>query len=225
MTSGLWLGLLGAGKSVSVGRGEGSQVPLSTYRLPPGKHGIPPEQVVENQRWRLLAAAAEVLAERGYAWTKSSDVSRLAHVSRATFYEHFENVEDCLLATYEMAADCVWDLVLGACEQEGEWAVRLRTAIDEVLGFFASEPALANLFGPEAPAGVAGIAVARQQLVECLGELLAAGRRPPGADVGERGTEQRLVEGAFALIVDRVAVGEAESLPELAPELTRVLIT
>jgi hypothetical protein len=36
-------------------------------RLPPGPHGLPPELVERNQRERLIAAMAEVCAERGYA--------------------------------------------------------------------------------------------------------------------------------------------------------------
>jgi AcrR family transcriptional regulator len=198
---------------------------LSAYRLPPGRHGIPPEQVVENQRWRLLGAAAEVLAERGYARAKSSDIAHLAHVSRGTFYGHFENVADCLLAAYEMAADCVWDIVTGACELEGEWTVRLRAAIDAALDFLATEPALANLLGPEAPAGVAEIAAARQRLVERLATLLSS-RRRVGHAVGSElppHAELRLVEGALALLSDRIVAGEVNRLTELGPELAELL--
>jgi hypothetical protein len=36
-------------------------------RLPAGSHGIPREVVERNQRERLIAAMAEVCAERGYA--------------------------------------------------------------------------------------------------------------------------------------------------------------
>jgi AcrR family transcriptional regulator len=171
-----------------------------------------------------LGAATEVLAERGYGRAKSSDIARLAQVSRGTFYEHFENVDDCLLAAYEMAADCVWDIVIGACEQEGEWTVRLRAAIDAALDFLASEPSLANLLGPEAPAGVAEIAAARQRLVERLAGLLGSGlERNASMPEGPGGTELRLVEGALALLSDRIVAGEANRLTELGPELAELL--
>ncbi|HSS04995.1 MAG TPA: helix-turn-helix domain-containing protein [Solirubrobacterales bacterium] len=173
----------------------------------------------------MLGAAAEVFAERGYARTKSSDIARRAHVSRSTFYEHFENVADCLLAAYEMATDCVSDVVSGACEQGGERTARLRAAIDEALDLLASEPALANLLGPEAPAGVQEIAAARQRLIEHLADLLSRGRRPPGATAAESpaGTELRLVEGAFALLSNRIVADGTKRLPELAPELVELL--
>ena len=53
------------------------------FRLPPGRHGIAPEAVAQNQRWRLLGAAAEVLAEQGHVNTTSTRVSKRAGVSPA----------------------------------------------------------------------------------------------------------------------------------------------
>lgn len=185
-----------------------SHSPLSAFQLPRGRHGIPPEQVAESQRWRLLGAAAEVLAERGYARTRTSDIAARAGVSRGTLYEHFENLPACLLAAYEMTADCICDLAGTACGAEGEWEARLRAALEQVLSFLAEEPALAHLLGAEAAAGVPEIAAARERLV---GKLLAVG------------VERRPLEGAFALVSERVAAGEADRLPELAPQLAELI--
>ncbi|HXS47972.1 MAG TPA: helix-turn-helix domain-containing protein [Solirubrobacterales bacterium] len=171
----------------------------------------------------MLGAAAEVLAERGYAGTKSSDIARLAHVSRATFYEHFENVADCLLAAHEMAADCALDIVSGACEQGGEWTTRLGAAIDATLHFLAAEPALARLFGAELSAGVPAVAISHRELVSSLASLLAASRS--GADAARSASveaQTHLIDGALMLITDRVAAGDAETLPGLAQDLTAV---
>lgn len=176
---------------------EDPQPPLSAYRLPRGRHGIPPEQVEESQRWRLLGAAAEVVAERGYGRTKASDIASRAGVSRATFYEQFENLSGCLLAAYEMTADCVSDLALAG-----------PGALEDVLQFLAEEPALAHLLGPETAAGVPAIAAARQRFVSRL--------------VGV-GIERHSLEGALALVSKRVAAGEAADLPEIASQLTGLI--
>lgn len=185
-----------------------SQPPLSAFQLPRGRHGIPPEQVADSQRWRLLGAAAEVLAERGYARTKASDIAAQAGVSRGTFYKHFDNLHACLLAAYEMTADCVCDLADAAREGEGDWEARLRTALGEVLSFLAGEPALAHLLGPELAAGVPEIAAARERLVGRLVEV---------------GLERRPLEGALALVSERVAAKETDRLSDLAPQLTELL--
>jgi AcrR family transcriptional regulator len=184
------------------------QPPLSVFKLPRGRHGIPREQIQESQRWRLLGAAAEVLAEHGYARATVSDIAAVAGVSRGTFYEQFEDLGACLLATYEMAAECVCDLAGSACGLEGEWEKRLRAALEEVLDFLVEEPALAHLLGIEAPAGVPAIAVARERLVATLTEM---------------GVERRSLEGAFALVSERVVAGEVERLPELAPQLAELI--
>ena len=200
---------------------------FAAYRLPAGRHGIAPELVAENQRWRLLGAAAEVLAERGYAHTKTADIASRAGVSRSTFYEHFDDLAACLLAAYEMAADCLCDLVSGACEGERaqDWPARLRAAIEEALAFLASEPALAHLLGPAAPAGDLAIAAARDRLINRLAWPLRSGRklRAEAASALPPDTERRLAAAALGLISDRVAAGEAARLPALVPELAALL--
>ncbi len=189
--------------------GEGApDPPLSAFQLPRGRHGIPPEQVVESQRWRLLGATAEVLAERGYARTRVADIAARAGVSRGTLYALFEDLPACLLATYEMAAECVCDLAGSACGGEAEWGERLRAALGEILAFLAEEPALAHLLGAEVAASAPAIAAARERLLETLIEM---------------GVERRPLEGAFALVSERVAAGESAGLPELAPQLAELI--
>lgn len=182
--------------------------PLSDFQLPRGRHGIPPEQVVESQRWRLLGAAAEVLAERGYVRMRVADVAARAGVSRGTFYELFEDLPACLLAAHEMAADCICDLAGLAPRTEGECEVRLRMALEEILRFFAEEPSLAHLLGTEVAAGVPKIAAARERFLDRLA----------GVGVG-----RLRVEGALALVSERLAAGEADRLPELAPQLVELI--
>src|SRR3954447_2919900 len=74
-------------------------------RLPPGRHGIPANLVIEHQRRRLLVAMADALAEHGYAGVTTTHVSERAGVSTGTFYKHFGNLWDCVLAAYVASAD------------------------------------------------------------------------------------------------------------------------
>ena len=55
-------------------------------------------QVEEIQRSRLLAAAAVTFDELGYEQTSVQRITDRARVSRRTFYELFENREECLVA-------------------------------------------------------------------------------------------------------------------------------
>ena len=194
---------------------EGPPPSFAAFRLPPGKHGIPPEQVVENQRWRLLGAAAEVLAERGYDRIRAGDVCTRAAVSRETFYEHFDDLDDCLQSAFEMTADCLVDLVSAFCEGErktceGETKAgrSVRPALDQVLGFLAKEPALAHLLGPEVAAATPAIAAARERLVRKLTSRRVARHR---------------VEGALAFVSEQSLPGDSDRLPGLAAQLAELI--
>jgi AcrR family transcriptional regulator len=180
---------------------------FAEYRLPRGRHGLSPQLVAENQRWRLLGAGAEVLAERGFGGVSSAAIATRAGVSKSAFYVYFDNVEECLLAAHEMAAECVWELAADACEGGGEQ--RLPAVLDATLGFLAAEPALAHLLGAAAAAGSPAIAASRERLILRLAELLRADRR--------------VVAASFALLSDQFVAGGAKRLPGLAPELAKLL--
>lgn len=179
-----------------------------------------------NQRWRLLGAAAEVLAGQGHVNTTSTQVSKHAGVSPATFYKHFANIGECLLVAYRVASDCVLEIASEACREERiGWPERLGVTVASTLRFLAVEPGMAHLLGTEPAAGEPAIADARAAAVGRLAELLSSGRRLRPEDAPElpSATERHLVSGAVAIFSERVAAGDADRLPELAPELTEML--
>jgi AcrR family transcriptional regulator len=130
---------------------------FAPFKLPRGRHGLSRQHVAESQRWRLLGAAAELLAEDGYLNLTAHKVAYRAAVSSQTFYAHFENLDDCLTAAFEA----------GARSLESGTVV-------EALALTAREPLLAPLLSLEARAAVPAIAEAFAGLVESV----AAGLRP-----------------------------------------------
>jgi AcrR family transcriptional regulator len=74
-------------------------------RLPRGRHTLTRDQVIADQRARMMLALAEVMGEKGYGPTSVADVIRTAGVSRQTFYEQFTSKLDCFLATFDTAGD------------------------------------------------------------------------------------------------------------------------
>ena len=200
---------------------------FSEFRLPPGRHGIPPEEVAANQRWRLLGAAAEVLAESGHVRTTSTRVSKHAGVSPATFYQHFENVGECLLASYEAAVDCVWEIVSEACREGGDRLAapaRRRRRLDPPL------PRGRAGDRPPARGRGAGRGAARSRTRAGRRSSASPACSPAVAACGARtraelpaATERLLVAGAVATCSERVAAGDVERLPELGPQLTEML--
>ncbi len=59
-------------------------------------------------RERLLAAARESFAKRGFAATRVADIVALAGTSHGTFYTYFEDKRDVMLAITQAAASAIY---------------------------------------------------------------------------------------------------------------------
>jgi AcrR family transcriptional regulator len=86
--------------------------------VPRGRHAPPLEVRLTVQRRRLFEAAATVFAARGFAEATAEAISREAGMSKATFYEHFANKEEAILALFDEAATEVMRQMALASEQE-----------------------------------------------------------------------------------------------------------
>ncbi len=99
-----------------------AEYPPELARLPPGRHGLPRDFVVHNQRERLIAGLAEAVAEKGYGGTTIADITRHAAVSRRTFYEHFDCKDECFVAAFDTVTGQLRERVGAAYEAEDDWA-------------------------------------------------------------------------------------------------------
>jgi AcrR family transcriptional regulator len=202
--------------------------PPELSRLPPGRHGLPREFVVHNQRERLIAGLAEAVAEYGYAGTTIGHITRHAAVSRRTFYEHFSSKDDCFVAAYDAVTAELRDRVDAAYQDEGEWPAALRAGVAAMLDFLTAEPNLARLSMVEAL--VAGPVVVERYdaTIESLVPYLRAGREDASREVLATlspTTEEALVGGMISLISRRVFAGRADELESLLPDLVEFLLT
>src|SRR6476469_6396431 len=100
--------------------------------LPRGRHGLPRELVVENQRARLVSATIETVAELGYGKATIAKVIKKAKISRRTFYESFSNKEDCYRAAYEASFEYLRDQTVAAVAAT-EWPGSVRVGLEALL--------------------------------------------------------------------------------------------
>jgi AcrR family transcriptional regulator len=114
-------------------------------------------QVADIQRRRILAAMFEVARERGAGSVTVAHVVERSGVSRRTFYEIFEDRQDCFLAAFEEAVFYASERVLAAYRSEGGWRERIKAALLALLCFLDEEPLIGHLLiaeslvaGPEA---------------------------------------------------------------------------
>jgi AcrR family transcriptional regulator len=199
------------------------EYPPELSRLPPGRHGLPRDFVVHNQRERLIAGLAEAIAEKGYGGTTIADITRHAAVSRRTFYEHFEGKDECFVAAFDTVTAQLRERVGDAFKAEDDWPAATRAGIDAMLTFLAAEPNLARLAMVEAM--VAGPVVVERYdaAVQTFLPYLKAGREGRSKKVLSRlsdSTEEALVGGMVSLISRRIVAGQADDLESLLPDLT-----
>jgi AcrR family transcriptional regulator len=69
--------------------------------LPRGRHELSREQIEEAHRERLMIAATELMAERGYLAVGVGEICARAAVSRGAFYTVFEDKLACVSAAYD----------------------------------------------------------------------------------------------------------------------------
>src|SRR6188474_3891549 len=217
----------GTAKSAGKARKEAGAEALvsASPRLPAGRHGLPREFIVQNQRERIITALVDTVAERGYNATTVAHVTKAASVSRRTFYEHFADKEACFLAAYEMVADHIRASMRAAAESFGDWPQQVRAALGTMLRFLAAEPELARLTMIEPVAAGGEIAARHRASMQGFVEILKAGR-PEHA--GERplpeATEETLVGGIVSLIVREISAGRTQELEKLLPDLVELTL-
>jgi AcrR family transcriptional regulator len=199
--------------------------------VPRGRHAPPPDVRRSIQRARLFDAAADVFARVGYADASAEAIARAAGMSKATFYEHFANKEECILALFDEAAGAVLQAMAEAANEAGpDPRKRLRAGLRAFLEKVASNPAWAQTLLVEiVAAGERGV----ERRERIISAFAAAVEAENAAAARRRGAVGRLtslddavaIVGAIAELTSRrVRLGQPESVIELEPVIERLMI-
>jgi AcrR family transcriptional regulator len=179
--------------------------------LPRHPHDLSRRTVSESQRWRLLEAMTEVVAERGYAQASVADAIALAGVSRKTFYEHFADKEDCFLAAFEALSRNLLALVIAAGESEPRGPARRRAQLARFLQGLANDPLGARVFLIDTQAGPNA-----QRMGQRVRALFAEAYI---GDVVDGVARTAIAGGVRAVVIDVLLERGAAALPALVDEL------
>jgi AcrR family transcriptional regulator len=194
-----------------------------------GRHAPPPEVRLPLQRQRLLRAAAEEFAEKGYGNTGSESISRRAGMSKATFYEHFANKEECIMALFDRAAEAVAGSMADAARDadQGDAAERIRAGTRAFLGALAEHPEYARTLLVEIIAAGPGPMARRDEIMQGFADILVR----ENSRAAKRGLSNRFaspldayaIVGAITELVSRhIRLGEPAEAMELAPVIDRL---
>jgi AcrR family transcriptional regulator len=186
-------------------------------RLSPGPQGVPRAEVARVQRERLMAAMAHVAGTIGYESTSVERVLVQAGVSRRTFYELFDDREDCFVATYEAAVQRALRTVTEAYAEAGAPERRIENALEAFLRLCAAEPDLARACVVEVFA--AGTR-ARERRAEAMERLAALTERALGElrddDELDRLSARALIGAVHELIYRPIDLCKTDELPGMA---------
>jgi AcrR family transcriptional regulator len=191
--------------------------------LPRGSQALPREQVAADQLQRLLLAMIDAVGEKGYRATTISDVVGRAGVSRKTFYEHFANKQECLLATFDMIAQDGRRRAAGAYERaEGGLQESVEAAIRALFEATIDNPAAARLNMVEiVAAGPAGIERREQAVEEYRNFVRGILQQGPHDGTVPDLVVRAVVGGLNRILYSRVRHGQRAELRKLVPDLMR----
>jgi AcrR family transcriptional regulator len=176
----------------------------------------------------MRAAAAE-FAEHGYAAASATSIARRAGMSKATFYAHFANKEDCILTLYDRANDVVTGAMAAAASSAPKDATaRLHAGTRAYLQAVAQEPQFTQVLLLEILAAGPKAIAKRDQAMQLFADVLDA----ENAAAARRGLSPRfaspddvfaIVGGITELVSRQVRRGEPEDVLELAPVIDRLI--
>lgn len=192
----------------------------AVQRLRPGPRTMPRVQVAEIQRGRLLGATIDVVEEVGYSRLTVAQVIARAKVSRKTFYDLFEDREDCFLAVFDQTVERAGAIAAEAYAAESNWRDGVRAGLLALLQFMDEQPALARICAVEALGAGTRVLARRTEVIDRLKRVVAEGepgtprrsrlRRGQPEDIAAEGVigavftvvHSRLVERDHALLVN-----------------------
>jgi AcrR family transcriptional regulator len=192
--------------------------------MKPTRPELPREFVAVHKQRRMIAAIAELSAERGYEATKIADIVRRAGVARKTLYDNFDGKEDLFLSAFDLYSLEARTAVEAACKGAGEdWRQRIEAGLAALLGFVAERPAAARICLVEAlsatPRSSLGYDLAIAAFVELLREST------PSSDKLPETIADTLVGGIAWILHQRIREGGTEKIAELLPELTHFVLS
>jgi AcrR family transcriptional regulator len=194
--------------------------------LPRGPHSLSREEVLGNQRQRLLAAMTAAVGEQGYAKTTVADVIAIAGVSRKAFYEHFANREECFLETYDTIVAEGIERVALAYRSASSRSAAITAGIEALFTRAIQNPQEVRIvlveIGAVGPAG----AERREQLLGAYEQLLRESvKLEPGPGTIPNPILRAIVGGITHVLYSWVRVGRERRLKKIVPDLVSWVIS
>jgi AcrR family transcriptional regulator len=168
---------------------------------------------------RIIAALAQVAAEKGYRAVTVADIVKRAKVSRKTFYENFDSKEKCFLVTQEEGMAMALERVIAAAGAFEGWPQQVRAGLVAFLDYVVEEPALARTCMVEALSAGPIAARCHEESQQAFVSLLRLGRNVSQAAELPEALEEAIVGGVFWIVYQRLVSSAIGEITTMLPEL------
>jgi AcrR family transcriptional regulator len=183
--------------------------------------------LARGQRDRIMMAMAALVAKRGYQATSIEKIVKRAKISRGTFYAHFENREDCLLAIFDEGLSGAQRQVEEAvAAHDGDWPEEIRAGIVAFLDYIADNPALARTCMVESVTAGPAAASRYEAALQLAVPTFARGRKlaDPSRVLPET-LEDSIVGGIVWMVHQRLLHNEVAEIRGLLPAMLKFALT
>jgi AcrR family transcriptional regulator len=189
-----------------------------------GRKRTPRDAVSAIQRERMIVAAVAAIEDVGYARMTVEQVISRARVSRKTFYDLFDDREDCFLAAFEQMLADTREVVEPAYREQCDWRDALRAALAALLDEFDRAPAAARVFVVESLAGGERMLRRRAELIDGLARAIDGGRAAMSGPGPTGLTAPALVGGVASVLHTRLVRDDPEPFRALLGPLMSVIV-
>jgi AcrR family transcriptional regulator len=199
--------------------------PAAPKRLPRGRHALAPEEVLRDQRERLIDAVPRVVAERGYEAMSVADIVKAAAVSRNAFYKNFGDKKECFAAAHDAGHERLLEILMRPCEVSATIEERVERSLAAGLDAMASDPDMARLLFVEAPSAGEEIALRYHEWLQRYGTLLrSVAPDLPARSIPAPEVEGVIVGGIASRVGSEVLHGRAAKLGDLTAPLVEYVL-
>jgi AcrR family transcriptional regulator len=200
-------------------------LPDHLMRTPVGRDRLPREVLAAHQRQRVLAAAVEVFAKRGYQGTTVDHIVSAARIGVGSFYSLFDGKEECFLAVYDQLVAAGLERMLAAAQpSDRSWPERLAAGLRALLELIEAEPFAARIALVEVQAAGTTALAHHERNLDAAAALLRAGREhsPVAAEL-PASLEFATVGGLSWFLQQRIAAGATADATKLLPEVLEIV--
>jgi AcrR family transcriptional regulator len=170
-----------------------------------------------------------VFARVGYADASAEAIARDAGMSKATFYEHFSNKEECILALFDRAAEIVLAAMAQAAQSAGTDSVeRLKAGTRAFLQEIAEHPEASQTLLVEIIGAGPAATRRRDQIMQLFADVMyaeaAAGARTGTTRAFPSPHDAFAVIGATIELASRqMRLGVPADVRDLEPVIERLI--